>query len=88
MAQADLGRVIRLIQDRYRAGSIDALIARDPAWWAAIGRAEAEVGELFQALCDADDTLARWDEAVSRLTRLWARVGADGIASERLDRVA
>lgn len=74
LAHADLEAVTSALACGYRAGSAERLAARDPAWRAAVERAEAEVGALYGALCEADATLLQWRQAVAELYRLWARV--------------
>jgi len=76
MAWMDLSSLVRDIAQRYRPGALDTLSARDPAWRAALDRAEREVGQLYEALRDADSTLIRWRQALGELARLWARTGA------------
>lgn len=74
MAQADLDALVAAVGSGYRPGTLDGLTASDPAWHAALGRAEAEVGTLYEALREADATLARWRQAVAELYGLWTRV--------------
>ena len=74
MASGDLDAVTRAVGRGYRTGSAERLAAQDPAWHAAVERAEREVGTLYAALCEADTTLVRWREAVGELYRLWSRV--------------
>lgn len=74
MASGDLEAITRAVGRGYRAGSAEQLAARDPAWREALERAEREVGTLYAALSEADQTLLRWREAVAELYRLWARV--------------
>lgn len=90
MATADLDRLLgRLVTD-YHPGALEALSLADPAWRAELEQAEREVGGLYEALQDADATLAQWREAVTHLGRLWERVvEARGAMRETtLDRVA
>jgi hypothetical protein len=74
LVRGDLDAVVREIGTGYAAGAMDALAAADPAWAAALGRAEREVGALYQMLCEADAALVQWKVAVAELTRLWRRV--------------
>ncbi len=87
VARAELDALLREIARQYRPGALDALTAADPAWRAALDDAEREVGGLFAALCTADETFARWRQAVAELARLWARVG-QGAVSTSLEEVA
>jgi hypothetical protein len=92
LARADLEVHLDEIRRRYRPGAFEALAARDPEWRAALERAEQEVGELYDALREADLTHARWRHAVADLRRLWARLGEvapeAGADEGALDRVA
>jgi uncharacterized damage-inducible protein DinB len=74
IARADLDALLRDVAEGYRAGSLDVLAARDPAWRDELERAEREVGALFQALCEADAALVEWRRAVADLARVWRRV--------------
>jgi hypothetical protein len=74
MASNDLEVVTRAVGRSYRSGSVDRLLAHDPAWREAVERAEREVGTLYAELCAADGTLLRWREAVAELYRVWSRV--------------
>jgi hypothetical protein len=74
MASGDLEAVTRVVERGYRPGNIERLAARDPEWRDALEQAEREVGTLYAALIEADDTLVRWREAVGELHRLWSRV--------------
>jgi hypothetical protein len=74
MASGDLEAVTRAVGRAYRPGSVERLAARDPEWRAALDQAEREVGTLYAALCEADDTLGRWREAIGELYRVWSRV--------------
>ena len=74
MASGDLEAVTRAVGRGYQVGSVEHLAARDPEWHDALERAEREVGMLYAALCEADDTLVRWREAVGELYRVWSRV--------------
>jgi hypothetical protein len=73
MASGDLDAVTRAVGRGYRPGSAERLALRDPEWREALDRAEREVGVLYGALVEADDTLVRWREAVGELYRLWSR---------------
>jgi hypothetical protein len=74
MASGDLEAVTRAVGRSYRPGSVERLVAHDPAWREALERAEREVGTLYAELCQADGTLLRWREAVGELYRVWSRV--------------
>jgi hypothetical protein len=84
MARADLEALTAALGRDYRRGSAERVAAADPAWPAAVERAEREVGALYAALCEADGTLLRWRQAVAELYRVWARVN-DGPADEAAD---
>lgn len=89
MARADLTALHAEIARRYAPGALEALGEADPAWRAALDRAEREVGELYEALREADATLCRWRGGVAELARLWARVTepaapADGVPLEEV----
>jgi hypothetical protein len=91
IARADLDALLRDVAQGYRAGTLDALAARDPAWREELDRAERDVGALFQALCEADAALLEWRRAVADLARVWRRVldapgDAPGAAPARLMR--
>jgi hypothetical protein len=74
MASSDLEVLTQAVDRSYRSGSVERLMAHDPAWRAAVERAEREVGALYAELCQADETLRRWREAVAELYRVWVRV--------------
>ena len=74
MARADLDVLLEEIGCHYRSGAFEAMTAADPEWRAALDRAEAEVGGLFQTLCEADAALAEWHRAMATLSRLWREV--------------
>jgi hypothetical protein len=74
MARVDLDVLVETISRHYTPGRLEQLGQADPAWRAALDRAESEVGRLYGALCEADLALARWRQAVAELHRLWARV--------------
>lgn len=74
MARADLEALMAAVAIGYRPGALDVLAANDPEWSVALDRAEREVGALYEALQEADATLARWRQAVAELSRLWMRV--------------
>jgi hypothetical protein len=74
MASSDLEVLTQAVDRSYRPGSVERLMAHDPAWRAAVERAEREVGALYAELCQADETLRRWREAVAELYRVWVRV--------------
>jgi hypothetical protein len=74
MASNDLEVVTHAVGRSYRSGSVERLLAHDPAWREAVERAEREVGALYAELCAADGTLLRWREAVAELYRVWSRV--------------
>lgn len=76
MARADLEALNEEIARRYAPGALEALGEADPGWRAALDRTEREVGELYEALRQADATLLRWRRGLSELSRLWARAGA------------
>jgi hypothetical protein len=73
MARADLDALVDELRREYRPGALDAL-ARDPEWRGAIERAEQQVGSLYEAMREADQTLAQWRQAVGHLRRLWVKV--------------
>jgi hypothetical protein len=75
MARADLDAVLEGIERRYRPGALEALTAADPTWRLELDRIEQEVGGLYEALREADATVARWRRALAELSRVWARVG-------------
>jgi ABC-type transporter Mla subunit MlaD len=75
MARADLDALVDELRREYRPGALDALAARDPEWRGAVDRAEQQVGSLYEALREADQTLAQWRQAVGHLRRLWVKVG-------------
>jgi hypothetical protein len=74
MARADLDALLGEVAAGYRAGTLDIVGARDPAWREELERAEREVGALFQALCEADAALVEWRRAVANLSRLWRQL--------------
>ncbi len=74
MARADLDALLEALGAAYRPGALAFLSASDPDWREALERTEREAGALYQALCEADTTLACWRQVVSELYRLWARV--------------
>ena len=82
MASGDLEAVTQAVGRGYRAGSGEHLAARDPEWREAIERAERDVGMLYAALCEADDTLVSWRAAVGELYRVWSRVNEASADSE------
>lgn len=83
MARADLDALLDAVGTGYRPGTIELLSATDPEWREALDRVERDAGALYQALCEADQTLARWRQAVAELYRLWARVHeVPGVAEE------
>lgn len=89
MARADLSALHAEIARVYAPGALEALALADPAWRAALDRTEREVGELYEALREADATLRRWRRGVTELTRLWTRVTeppvrADGVPLEEV----
>jgi hypothetical protein len=75
IARSDLEALHQEVRHFYRPGALDALAATDPDWRGAVDRIEREVGDLYEALREADGTLARWRQAVGELRRLWARAG-------------
>jgi hypothetical protein len=75
LARGDLDAVLDRIERDYYPGALESLTAADPLWRADLERAEREVGSLYEALREADLTLSRWRQAMTDLTRLWARVG-------------
>ncbi len=83
MARADLTALHAEIDHVYAPGAFEALGEADPGWRAALDRAEREVGELYEALRQADATLLRWRRGVAELSRLWARVGEVPGAADR-----
>jgi hypothetical protein len=83
LARADLDALLEEVRGRYRSGALETLAAHDPEWRAALDRAEAEVGDLYEDLRAADAAFARWRQAVGELRRVWTRVDA-----APLDRVA
>lgn len=86
LAKTDLDAMLEDLRTRYRAGTLEALSARDPEWRAALDRAEREVGGLYEALREADVTFSRWRVAVSGLGRLWGRL--EEVRPECLQEVA
>ena len=74
MASNDLEILTQAVGRRYRTGSVDRLLAQEPAWREDVERAEREVGALYAELCAADATVRRWREAVTELQRVWSRV--------------
>ena len=82
MATGDLEAVTRAVGRGYQTGSLEHLSARDPEWREALERAEREVGMLYAQLCQADDTLGRWREAIGELYRVWSRVNDAAIEDE------
>lgn len=86
LAKTDLDAMLEDLRTRYRAGTLEALSARDPEWRAALDRAEREVGGLYEALREADVTFSRWRVAVSELGRLWGRL--EEVRPECLQEVA
>lgn len=82
MASGDLEAVTRAVGRGYRAGSVERLAARDPEWREALEQAEREVGTLYAQLCQADDTLVRWREAIGELYRVWSRVNDAAVEDE------
>ena len=82
MASGDLEAVTRAVGRGYRAGGVERLAARDPEWREELERAEGEVGTLYAQLCQADDTLIRWREAISELYRVWSRVNDAAVEDE------
>ena len=73
IARTDLEALLDEVGRTYRPGALEALAVADPEWRGAVERAEREVGGLYEALREADLTLARWRRAVGELRRLWAR---------------
>lgn len=73
MARADLEALSEEIARCYAPGALEVLGEADPAWRAALDRTEREVGELYEALRQADATLLRWRGGLAELSRLWAR---------------
>ena len=72
MASNDLEVITRAVGRSYRSGSVERLLAHDPAWREAVERAERVA--LYAELCAADGTLLRWREAVAgALPRMVAR---------------
>jgi hypothetical protein len=90
MARADLEALTAAVSRGYRPGSAERLAASDPAWRAALERAEREVGSLYATLCETDRTLGHWRQAVAELYHVWARVHEGPAADEApiLDEVA
>lgn len=86
LAKTDLDALLGDLRTRYRAGTLEALSARDPEWRAAVDRAEREVGGLYETLREADVTFSRWRVAVSELNRLCDRL--EDVPSEYLQQVA
>jgi hypothetical protein len=75
IARTDLEAIHEEVRHFYRPGALDALATGDPDWRGAVDRVEHEVGLLYEALREADGTLARWRQAVGELRRLWVRAG-------------
>jgi len=89
IARVDLEAVLEEVGRGYTPGALETLAVTDPEWRGAVDRAEQEVGGLYEALCEADGTLARWRQAVGELRRLWARAGEwRGADEARLSDVA
>jgi hypothetical protein len=86
LARADLDALVDGVRTRYQAGSLEAMSDRDPEWRAALDQVERELGELYEALREADATLTRWRRGVGELRRLWDRL--DTVPSESLGEVA
>lgn len=74
MARADLDALLEAVGRDYRPGTLERVSASDPEWREAIEQTERDAGTLYEALCRADTTLARWRQAVAELHRLWARI--------------
>ncbi len=84
LARADLEALLEEVRAGYRPGRLEALGAEDPAWRAALDRAEQEVGRLYESLRAADSTFGRWRQAIGELRRLCKRLTVE----PALDRVA
>jgi hypothetical protein len=74
MARADLDALLDEVGREYQPGALEAMATRDPEWRGALERVEREVGGLYAALREADQTLAQWRQAVGDLRRLWTRL--------------
>lgn len=85
LARADLEELVESVGAGYRPGSVERLTLRDPAWREALDRAELEVGSLYEAMQQADLTLARWRRAMAELNTLWMRVGSAPAETEGED---
>lgn len=78
IARGDLEALLDDVSRRYRPGALEALASADPDWRVAVDGAEREAARLYEALREADLTLARWRQAVGELRRLWERAAAAG----------
>jgi hypothetical protein len=82
IARVDLEALWEEVGRRYEPGALEVLVRSEPEWSGAVDRAEAEVGGLYEALREADRTLARWREAVGELRQLWGRAGSRVASAE------
>jgi hypothetical protein len=78
MARTDLDALLDRVASGYRPGALEAHSMVDPDWRGALDQAEREAGSVLRELRAADAALARWREALTELTRLWARVTEPG----------
>jgi hypothetical protein len=76
IARSDLETLHDEVSRRYQPGALESLADADPAWRGAVDQAEREAARLFEALREADLTLAQWRQAVADLRRLWERAAA------------
>jgi hypothetical protein len=89
IARGDLEALLDDVSRRYQPGALESLAHADPAWRGAVDEAEREAARLYEALREADLTLAQWRQAVADLRRLWERAAAVGASARpALDDVA
>jgi hypothetical protein len=78
IARGDLEVLLDEVSRHYQPGALEALADADPAWRGAVDHAEREAARLYEALREADLTLAQWRQRVADLRRLWERATASG----------
>jgi hypothetical protein len=91
VARGELETLLDRVAQDYRPGGLEAMSATDPAWRAALDRAEQEAGLVLAELRVADRTLLRWRATLAELARLWQRLDdapAPEDAAPVLERVA
>jgi hypothetical protein len=74
VARGELEAVLDAAAQGYRPGGLEALSAADPAWRAALDRAEQEAGLVLAQLRAADRALLHWRATLAEVARLWQRL--------------